>query len=820
MPEKIFLQILNMSFTASFVILFVLLARLLLKKSPKVFSYALWSVVLFRLICPFSFESVFSLLPAKANPISQEITYETIPTIDTGIPAINHTVNQLLPAATPYASINPLQIWIFIGTIIWLLGIAIFLMYSIISLKKLQKCLKQAVHEKDNIYLAEQLDMPFVMGIVRPKIYLPTALTDAEKEYILLHEQTHIRRFDHLIKILSFFVLCLHWFNPLVWVAYFASGRDMEMACDETVIKQLGNDVKKEYSSSLLTLATGRRIIGGTPLAFGEGDTKDRIKNVLKYEKPTFWMVVVAVIAVVIIVVGLLANPVHNVRLLDAKTVYFLPETLDASIYGRLIAGDQVMDFSSAKVPEFADFIKELKVDKKEVTLSWNRDQNSINQIHLVYEGFGNDGTVYNAYFNFNDDFSIVWVDNDVKPSAFYRLKKPKEVKKFFERQLGSVTQIREVGSAEELWKARTKYVGDNSAVSKLIGLLPVPEGAEYDHFKLHTSKQPYDIEIVYSVPTEILEKYDTENTSIADLFRKNALLLLALVDNAEGIRAVLTDGNREVGFINGREWADFTVGCDVRDYAESPEKLQELIHFYTAGTVSVQYTIAKLGKNGEILHDYSLKNEKQLAEAIVMDYMAKSAVWEGIDINTLEESYLIRQTYLETNETQDYYAYLLKDDRAVLQSGIKGRYSVLSDELYSELIKSFDQLARPFKYSMTNEVRFWVKPDEPAQVIGEVAAIQWLNSYKEDNVSETERIVDYIINSVTVLAVDMAAGDREMYDYIVNVHYGITTAAEGYSALGDGISGKGIFDGLFRILYVKDLGGGNFEIVSIDRGN
>lgn len=309
MVEKVFLQILNMSFTASFVIILVLIARLFLKKSPKVLSYALWGVVLFRLICPFSFESMFSLLPVKSNPIPLDIVYEAIPTIDTGIPVINHTVNQSLSAATPAASINPLQIWTFIGSTVWLLGIAILLIYSIISLMKLQKYLKNAVHEKDNIYLAEHLDTPFVMGFIRPKIYLPTSLTEEEKRYILLHEQMHIKRFDHVIKLVSFFALCLHWFNPLVWIAFLISGKDMEMSCDEAVVKRLGIDVKKEYSSLLLTLATGRRIIGGSPLAFGEGDTKGRIKNVLNYKKPTLWFVFVALLAVVVLTIGFLSNP-------------------------------------------------------------------------------------------------------------------------------------------------------------------------------------------------------------------------------------------------------------------------------------------------------------------------------------------------------------------------------------------------------------------------------------------------------------------------------------------------------------------------------
>jgi|LSQX01.2.fsa_nt_gb beta-lactamase regulating signal transducer with metallopeptidase domain len=308
MLEKIFLQILNMSFTASFVIIFVLIARLLLKKSPKVFSYALWGVVLFRLICPFTFESMFSLLPAKTNAISQDIVYATVPTIDTGISTVNHAVNSSLHAATPTASINPLQVWVSIGIMVWLLGITVLLVYSIISLVKLQRCLKNAVNERDNIYLAKHLETPFVMGIIRPKIYLPTSLSDEEKRYILLHEEMHIRRFDHVVKILSFFVLCLHWFNPLVWAAFFVSGRDMEMSCDEAVIKQLGSDVKKEYSTSLLTLATGRRIIGGTPLAFGEGDTKGRIRNVLNYKKPAFWVVALSFIIVVALGIGFATN--------------------------------------------------------------------------------------------------------------------------------------------------------------------------------------------------------------------------------------------------------------------------------------------------------------------------------------------------------------------------------------------------------------------------------------------------------------------------------------------------------------------------------
>lgn len=309
MLDKIFLQILNMSFTGSFVIAFVLIARLLLKKSPKIFSYALWSVVLFRLICPFSFESMLSLLPTNPSPIPGNIGYMAIPQINTGIPTLNNSINSNLPAGTLAASVNPLQLWIFAGRVLWLIGIAILLIYSLTMLFRLTKKLKSATHYSDNIYISNQIDTAFVLGAFRPKIYLPSNLSDTEREYILLHEQTHIKRLDHVVKLMSFFVLLLHWFNPLVWTAFFASSKDMEMSCDEAVIKKLGNAVKKDYSSSLLSLATGKKIMGGTPLAFGEGDTKGRIKNVLNYKKPRFWVFLVTACICIAAVVCFMTNP-------------------------------------------------------------------------------------------------------------------------------------------------------------------------------------------------------------------------------------------------------------------------------------------------------------------------------------------------------------------------------------------------------------------------------------------------------------------------------------------------------------------------------
>lgn len=309
MLDKIFLEVLNMSFNASFVIVFVLIARLLLKKAPKIFSYAMWAVVLFRLVCPMSFESLWSLLPVQSNPISSDIVYAQNPQIYTGLTALDNALNPLLPAGTPYATTNPLQIWLFGGKILWIVGIVIIGIYSIFSLVGLHRKLIGAVRIHDNIFLADHIATPFVIGLLRPKIYLPSSLTDKEQAYIILHEQTHIRRLDHLVKIAAFAALAIHWFNPLVWMAFILAVKDMEMSCDEAVMQKMGGDIRAEYSASLLSLATGKKILAGAPLAFGEGDTKSRIKNVLNYKKPSFWVAVLAFILVIALGAILLMNP-------------------------------------------------------------------------------------------------------------------------------------------------------------------------------------------------------------------------------------------------------------------------------------------------------------------------------------------------------------------------------------------------------------------------------------------------------------------------------------------------------------------------------
>lgn len=315
-------KLLNMSLTAGVAIVFVILLRLLLKKAPTVISYALWGVVLFRLLCPVSIGSDFSVYnlfdaPAQESGtitsvieyVPSNIVHTEYPSVALPVPGISDVINDALPQGQEQLVADPLEAPMSITTYIWMIGVLVMAIYSIVSYVRLRRKLSVVVPLRDNIFIADDIKSPFVVGLFRPKIYLPCNLGDKEQEYIILHEQHHIKRLDHVMKALAFLALAIHWFNPLVWVAFILASKDMEMSCDEAVIRKIGGDVRADYSASLLTLATGRRIIAGTPLAFGEGDTKGRINNLSKWKKPAVWVVLLAVVACVILAISLLTNP-------------------------------------------------------------------------------------------------------------------------------------------------------------------------------------------------------------------------------------------------------------------------------------------------------------------------------------------------------------------------------------------------------------------------------------------------------------------------------------------------------------------------------
>ena len=308
---ELFIKIINMSISASWLILAVLIFRLVLKKAPKWVHVLLWGIVAVRLLFPFSFESALSLIPS-AETISPDIMMDAAPMIHTGIPAINSTVNPIISqsfAPSPGASANPLQIWIPVLAAAWMVGVAGFLVYTAATYWCLHRKVGTAVLFRNIIFQSENVSSPFVLGIIRPKVYLPFKMNGQDMEHVIAHELAHIRRRDHWWKPLGFLLLTIHWFNPLMWLAYVLLCRDIELACDEKVIKKLGNAQRADYTQALLACSVNKRMIAACPLAFGEVSVKERVKSVMNYKKPAIWIIIVAIIVSITIAVCFLTNP-------------------------------------------------------------------------------------------------------------------------------------------------------------------------------------------------------------------------------------------------------------------------------------------------------------------------------------------------------------------------------------------------------------------------------------------------------------------------------------------------------------------------------
>ena len=309
--NELFLKIINMSISASWLVLAVLILRFVLKKAPKWINVLLWGIVAIRLICPFSFESTLSLIPS-AETIPLNIGMDTTPTINSGISAINNAVNPIISQSnTPMAgaSVNLLQITIGIYEYIWIFGMIALALYTAISYWRLCRKVDTAVRYKDNIFQSENVSSPFVFGIIKPRIYLPFKMNGQDLEHVVAHEHAHIRRKDHWWKPFGFLLLTIHWFNPLMWMAYVLLCRDIELACDEKVIKELGNEQRGDYTQALVACSINRRMIAACPLAFGEVSVKERVKSVMNYKKPAFWVIIISVIVCVGVAVCFLTNP-------------------------------------------------------------------------------------------------------------------------------------------------------------------------------------------------------------------------------------------------------------------------------------------------------------------------------------------------------------------------------------------------------------------------------------------------------------------------------------------------------------------------------
>lgn len=309
--EALFLKLANMSINASWLVLALLVLRFVLKKAPRSILCTLWALVAFRLIFPFSFESIFSLIPS-AEPLPEEFLYAATPQLNSGISSVDQILNPIIAESlTPVqpVSANPTQINSFIFSRLWFLGMVLMLLYLLVSYCVIRKKVQICIPVDHTLRLCDHIDAPFILGIIRPRIYLPSDLDPVTAAHVLAHEQAHLKRRDHWWKPLGFVLLSVYWFNPVLWLAYALLCRDIEQACDEKVVQDLDIAGKKAYSKALLQCSVPRKMITACPLAFGEVGVKRRIKSVLHYKRPAFWIVLAAVIAGTVVAVCFLTDP-------------------------------------------------------------------------------------------------------------------------------------------------------------------------------------------------------------------------------------------------------------------------------------------------------------------------------------------------------------------------------------------------------------------------------------------------------------------------------------------------------------------------------
>ena len=308
----VFLKLLNLSISASWLVLAVLALRLVSKRSPKWMNVLLWGIVALRLMLPFSIESALSLIPSAETVSPAVVQFDPAPTITSGVSVIDNAVNPALSehfAAAPTASVNPLYVWTEIAGWVWIIGLGAMLLYALVSYLRLRRRVSVSLCVRENIYLCDAISSPFILGVVKPRIYLPSGLDEVQRQNVLSHERAHLARRDHWWKPLGFALLAVYWFNPALWLAYTLLCRDIELACDERVIRTMDESAVKTYSTVLLACSMPRKAVITCPLAFGEVGVKERVRNALHYKKPAFWVVAASVAVCVVVAVCFLTNP-------------------------------------------------------------------------------------------------------------------------------------------------------------------------------------------------------------------------------------------------------------------------------------------------------------------------------------------------------------------------------------------------------------------------------------------------------------------------------------------------------------------------------
>ena len=413
--QNLFKQVLDLSITASYVAIAVMIVRIFLRKSPKICSFILWGVVLFRLVSPVSFISKFSIFnffnrgPGDFQNISSVEGASEVSQIISSSMNYNNA-NSISNSSVVAVDLNLLENIFNISTIIWIIGIQVLLVIGIVSYIKLLAKIKTATLIETNIYESDRIDTAFVCGFIRPKIYIPTSLNKKERQYIIEHEKIHIKRFDYITKLISYLLLTIHWFNPIMWVSFILMSKDMEMSCDEKVMKKLGDNIKVDYSNSLLSLATDKKVSFLPPIAFGENSTKSRIKNVLNYKKPKFWAILLVFTLVVGMSIFLISNPDNDWKNNSTKLVTQVDTLVEKSENKELTVDDfkEITPFKWDYMYSFTPYTPKEDIENT-IGFKWSKLKESVNE--GTNQVIFTKGDKVVCYFNGYPEYDKVYFD-------------------------------------------------------------------------------------------------------------------------------------------------------------------------------------------------------------------------------------------------------------------------------------------------------------------------------------------------------------------------------------------------------------------------
>lgn len=430
--DSIFMELVNMTFTASWLILAIILFRLIFRKCPKWINCLLWLLVGIRLVCPVSFESEMSLVPQKDVITDENFYYSFAPTIDSGINIIDNAVNPVISdvlSTEPVSSVNNSQIFGFLMGVVWFIGLCSMLLYALISYIRLKKQVRTAIPFKDNILICDEVSSPFILGFIRPKIYMPSTLSESNAQYVISHERAHLRRKDYLWKPLGFIILSVYWFNPLVWISYIMLCRDIELACDEKVLKEKGEKEKKAYSEALFSCSAKQKYITACPVAFGEVGVKQRIKAVLNYKKPAFWVILIALIASIVVGVCFMTDPKDDDYIL--KLDEYEISSQDIKFYAFVSDGEyfyQAYDEESIRLTN--KILSEVDITARVLYNLVDPSKERISKHSLV--AVPNEGD--SVFLYFDENFETMWCcDVDGNYSGIYSFSGGEKVKALFE---------------------------------------------------------------------------------------------------------------------------------------------------------------------------------------------------------------------------------------------------------------------------------------------------------------------------------------------------------------------------------------------------